>query len=77
MLSCNMWFSAPSFWMDGGLESRWVGRVYGADVAVVKINLGVCCIGVEKQDCSSPMALELLMYVDEPSVIIVWACLDP
>jgi len=26
-----MWFSAPSFWMDGGLESRCVGRVYGAD----------------------------------------------
>jgi hypothetical protein len=26
-----MWFSAPSFWMDGGLESRFVGRVYGAD----------------------------------------------
>jgi len=31
MLSCSVWFSAPSFWMDGGLESRCVGRVYGAD----------------------------------------------
>jgi len=31
MLSCNIWFSAPSFWMGGGLESRCVGRVYGAD----------------------------------------------
>ena len=27
MLSCSMWFSAPSFWMGGGLESRCVGRV--------------------------------------------------
>ena len=22
MLSCSIWFSAPSFWMGGGLESR-------------------------------------------------------
>ena len=36
MLSCSIWFSAPSFWMGGGLESRWVGRVYGADGAVHK-----------------------------------------
>jgi len=28
-----MWFSVPSFWMGGGLESRCVGRVYGADGA--------------------------------------------
>jgi len=34
MLSCSVRFSAPSFWMDGGLESRCVGRVYGADGAV-------------------------------------------
>jgi len=34
MLSCSTWFSAPSFWMGGGLESRCVGRVYGADGAV-------------------------------------------
>ena len=34
MLSCSIWFSAPSLWMDGGLESRCVGRVYGADGAV-------------------------------------------
>ena len=34
MLSCIIWFSAPSFWMGGGLESRCVGRVYGADGAV-------------------------------------------
>ena len=35
MLSCSIWFSAPSFWMGGGLESRCVGRVYGADGAAV------------------------------------------
>ena len=29
MLSCSIRFSAPSFWMGGGL----VGRVYGADGA--------------------------------------------
>jgi len=34
MLSCSIWVSAPSFWMGGGLESRCVGRVYGADGAV-------------------------------------------
>jgi len=34
MSSCSIWFSAPSFWMDGGLESRCVGRVYGVDGAV-------------------------------------------
>jgi len=31
MLSCSIWFSAPSLWMGGGLESRCVGRVNGAD----------------------------------------------
>jgi len=34
MLSCSIWFSAPSLWMGGGLESRCVGGVYGADGAV-------------------------------------------
>jgi len=34
MLSCSTWFSAPTFWMGGGLESRCVGRVYGAVGAV-------------------------------------------
>jgi len=34
MLSCSIRFSAPSFWMGGGLESSCVGRVYGADGAV-------------------------------------------
>jgi len=33
MLSCSIWFSAPSFWKGGSLESRCVGRVYGADGA--------------------------------------------
>ena len=34
MLSCSIWFCAPSLWMGGGLESCCVGRVYGADGAV-------------------------------------------
>jgi len=34
MLSCGVWFSAPNFWMGGGLESPCIGRVYGADGAV-------------------------------------------
>jgi len=34
MLSCSIWFSVPSFWMGGGLESGCIGRVYGADGAV-------------------------------------------
>ena len=33
-MSCSIWFSAPSLWMGGGLDSRCVGRVYGADGAV-------------------------------------------
>jgi len=33
MLSCSIRFSAPSFWMGGGVDSRCVGRVYGADGA--------------------------------------------
>jgi len=31
MLSWSIWFLAPSLWMGGGLESRCLGRVYGAD----------------------------------------------
>ena len=34
MLSYSIWFSALSFWMGDGLESRCVGHVYGADCAV-------------------------------------------
>jgi len=34
MLSCSIWFSAPNFWMGGGLESCCVGRVYGTDGAM-------------------------------------------
>ena len=34
MLIYIVWFSAPNFWIGGGLESRCVGRVYGADGAV-------------------------------------------
>ena len=31
MFSCSIWFSAPSSWIGGGLESLCVGRVYGAE----------------------------------------------
>ena len=34
MLRCSVWFSALSFWMGGGLESRCAGRVCGVDGAV-------------------------------------------
>ena len=34
MLSCGIWFSAPSFWMGGGPESHCLGRVYSLDGAV-------------------------------------------
>ena len=37
MLSCSIWFSALSFWMGGGPESRCVGRVYGADGVDVRV----------------------------------------
>jgi len=33
-MTCSICFSVPSFWMGGGLHSRCVGRVYGADGAV-------------------------------------------
>jgi len=36
MFTCSIWFSAPSFWMGGGLDSCRVGRVYGADGAVAQ-----------------------------------------
>jgi len=39
MLSCSIWFSEPSLWMGGGLESRCVGRVYGADGAIARHHL--------------------------------------
>jgi len=56
MLSGSIWSSAPNFWMGGGLESRCVGRVYGADGAVP---CTVCCSvnfthfipGLTKRDC--------------------------
>ena len=36
MLSCSIRISTPSFWMGGGLDSRCVGSVYGADGAVAR-----------------------------------------
>jgi len=34
MLGCSIWFSVLSFWMGGGLESRFVAHVCGVDGAV-------------------------------------------
>ena len=45
MLSCSIWFSAPSFWKARGLDSRCVGRVYGADGAV-RLALGKDSVSV-------------------------------
>jgi len=46
MFSYSAWFSAPSFWMGGGFESRCVDRVYGADGAstqhLMLLMMGVC-----------------------------------
>ena len=53
MLSCSIWFSAPSLWMGGGLESRYVGRVYGADGAVARHHLMLLMMGVCVRNMSS------------------------
>jgi len=43
MSSCSIWFSAPSFWMGGGLESRCVGRVYDLrSGSLMLLMMGVC-----------------------------------
>jgi len=49
MLSCSIWFSAPKFWMGGGLESRCLGRVYGADGALRLIRPSSGVLDVELQ----------------------------
>jgi len=41
-VSCSVWFSAPSFWVGGGLESCCVGHVYGADGAVLHTCFVLC-----------------------------------
>jgi len=48
MLSSSIWFSAPSFWTGGGLESRCVGRVYGADGAVHSASERDCVVSIIK-----------------------------
>jgi hypothetical protein len=50
MLSCSIWFCAPSFWMGCDLDSRCVGRVDNADVAALHIlMLGVCSRNMSSQ----------------------------
>ena len=41
MLSCSILFSAPNFWMGGGLESRCIRCVYSADGAVRLHQVGI------------------------------------
>ena len=45
MLSCSIWFSAQSFWMGGGLESRCVGRSGAQDHHPSKnsVQKTICC----------------------------------
>jgi len=56
MLSCSIRFSAQSFWMGGGLESRCVGRVYGADdlrsdhPSTNSVQKTICC----NSTCNAP-----------------------
>ena len=52
MLSWSIRFSAPSFWMGGSLESRCVGRVYGAD-GVARHHLMLLMMGVCTRNMSS------------------------
>ena len=42
MLGLNIRFSAPSFWMGGGLESRCVGRVCGAHTTYAAAHTNKC-----------------------------------
>jgi len=47
-----MWFCALSFWMGGGLESRWLCRVYGADGAAAALKATTH----PKTQCTKPHA---------------------
>jgi len=71
MLSCSVWFSAPSFWMGGGLESRCVGRVYGAGGAVHgttrTVNTALKTTTHPKTRCRKPYAAtqhQMLLMID-------------
>jgi len=79
MSSCSVWFSAPSFWKGGGLESRCVGRVYGADGAgtrkqevlgVVWCILSSTCFGIRPSSEALDVELQRMVlcteFVDGP-----------
>jgi len=69
MLSCSIWFSAPSFWKGGGHDSRCVVRVYGADGAVgvawhhphrthvMLLMMGVCTRNMSSQEYTNKITL--------------------
>jgi len=57
MLSCSIWFSAPSFWMGHGHESRSIGRVCDADVAAhTTYTAALKTITHPKTQCRKPYA---------------------
>ena len=61
MLSCSIWFFAPSLWMGGGLQSCCAGRVYGADGAVHGTVNATCAASLKstthpKTRCRKPYA---------------------
>ena len=56
MFSCSIWYSAPTFWMGGDLESRCVGRVCGADVADVHVCMRLGSVSIRTR---LPNAIDL------------------
>ena len=80
MLSCSILFSAPSFWMGGGLESRCVGRVYGADGAVhgtirttliIMLTKPEAKLELAKLEVSSTVLLKILVFLDATTCRLV------
>jgi len=70
MLSCSIWFSAPSFWMGGGLESCCVGHVYSADGAVHMTNTAAFKTTIHpKTRCGKPYAA-----TQHPMLLMMGVC---
>jgi len=60
-----MWFSTPSFWIGGGLESRCVDRVYGADGAAVR--LGISLYFMRKMQVKQQSSSQLIIFARSAS----------
>jgi len=63
MLSCSIRFSAPSFWMGGGLESRCVGLVYGADGATQHLMLLMMGVRTRNMLMKLPCCITLAFHI--------------